>query len=314
MSGSTMGQSGRRRTTAFVVTFVLICGMGIGTVSAAAGSARIAEAAAAPVPSVVNLEPKPGGSVPARSPVTLSTSVVAVTSSPSTTPAPLPTGTVTFSSGDVPIGTGRLDAAGQVEFTLPADSDLLTPGVHTFSAAYSGNAAFQASSGSATVTVYFNDYPPARPGGADRPFFSDISWLTAQRITTGYSDGGFHPNAIVNRQAMAAFLYRAANPGTVAPPCTKAAFTDVPVDSTFCAEIAWLVAAGIGTGAADGGFHPLVNVDRRAMAVLLYRFAHRGGQAPPVWARTARVAKSPGWPVRALRRATRTVGSIPPRS
>lgn len=289
MIGSTVRQSGRRRKTALVPCLLLITGLSLGigqaTVAAAPTAnvtvAPAANVAAAPASSVVNLDPLPGGSVPARSLVTLSTSVVPGTSTTSATaPAPIPTGTVTVTSGNVPVGVGTLDAAGKVVLAVPGDGELLTPGVHTFTAAYSGDAAFAASSGSTTVTVYFNDYPPPQPGSAEQPFFRDIPWLTTQGITTGYSDGGFHPNAVVNRQAMAAFLYRAANPGKAAPRCTVAPFNDVSANAPFCAEIAWLSAAGIGSGFADGGFHPQAAVNRQAMAVLLYRFAHRGGPAP----------------------------------
>ena len=287
MIGSTVGQAGRRRKIALTLCLLLISGLGLGVgpESVAAESAPSA-AAAAPAPSVVNIDPLPGSAVAARALVTLSISVVAGASFTSTTtPAPAPTGTVTVTSGNVPVGSGNLNAAGKLVLAVPADAPdqtggLLSPGIRTFSAAYSGDATFASSSGSSTVTVYFNDYPPPRPGSSDQPFYRDIRWLTAQGITTGYSDGGFHPNAVVNRQAMAAFLYRAANPGEAAPRCTAAPFPDVPADTPFCAEIAWLSAAGIGTGFADGGFHPKVAVNRQAMAVLLYRFAHRGGPAP----------------------------------
>lgn len=40
------------------------------------------------------------------------------------------------------------------------------------------------------------------------PFSTEIAWLAAQGITTGYADGTFKPTAPVSREAMAAFLYR----------------------------------------------------------------------------------------------------------
>lgn len=39
-------------------------------------------------------------------------------------------------------------------------------------------------------------------------FYTEISWLADQRVTTGYSDGTFHPTESVSREAIAAFLYR----------------------------------------------------------------------------------------------------------
>ncbi len=39
-------------------------------------------------------------------------------------------------------------------------------------------------------------------------FFDAISWLADEGITTGYQDGTFRPSTVLNRQAMAAFLFR----------------------------------------------------------------------------------------------------------
>jgi hypothetical protein len=46
--------------------------------------------------------------------------------------------------------------------------------------------------------------------GSTHPFFADVEWLAAQGITGGFVDGTFRPGAPVSRQAMAAFLHRAA--------------------------------------------------------------------------------------------------------
>ena len=124
----------------------------------------------------------------------------------------------------------------------------------------------------------------------DSDFCPQINWLTSTGIASGYQDPGhdlpgFHPMAAVSRQAMAAFLYRAANPGQTAPACTEQEFWDVPVDAPFCAEISWLASQGITTGYDDGGqtlpgFHPTAAVSRQAMAAFLYRFGNPGQTAP----------------------------------
>ena len=44
----------------------------------------------------------------------------------------------------------------------------------------------------------------------DHPFYKEIVWLHRRGITTGYPDGTFRPNAPINRDALAAFFYRAA--------------------------------------------------------------------------------------------------------
>ena len=48
--------------------------------------------------------------------------------------------------------------------------------------------------------------------GTGHPFFSEICWMVRSGVTTGYPDGSFRPAGNVSRAAMAAFLYRIANP------------------------------------------------------------------------------------------------------
>jgi len=95
-------------------------------------------------------------------------------------------------------------------------------------------------------------------------------------ITTGWRVGnhmGFRPGANVERQAMAAFLFRAAGEPVFTPP-TRATFRDVPVGASFFLEIEWLFSTGITTGWEYEGyrlFRPGNNVERQAMAAFLYR-------------------------------------------
>ncbi|OOP64094.1 hypothetical protein BMF89_04550 [Arthrobacter sp. SRS-W-1-2016] len=44
------------------------------------------------------------------------------------------------------------------------------------------------------------------PAGA--PFYNEIRWLASTGITTGFPDGTYRPTTAINRDAMAAFLYR----------------------------------------------------------------------------------------------------------
>lgn len=46
---------------------------------------------------------------------------------------------------------------------------------------------------------------------ASSAFCGDIAWLKTQQIAQGYAGGGFHPAAVISRQAMAAFLHRSAS-------------------------------------------------------------------------------------------------------
>lgn len=101
---------------------------------------------------------------------------------------------------------------------------------------------------------------------------ADILWLAANAITTGYADGTFRPTAPVNRDAMAAFLYRQAGSPPFTPPSTPT-FADVPAGYPFFAAIEWLAAERISTGTPqpDGTvvFSPGAPVSRAAMAAFL---------------------------------------------
>ena len=126
----------------------------------------------------------------------------------------------------------------------------------------------------ATSATAFGDVPPGTP------FHSEINWLASQDISTGYSDGTFRPGLPVNRDAMAAFLYRLAGEPSFAPPA-QSKFVDVPEGSQFYKEIHWLASSGITTGWSDRTFKPLQPVKRDAMAAFLYRFAVSPQFAPP---------------------------------
>ncbi len=114
----------------------------------------------------------------------------------------------------------------------------------------------------------FSDVSPTHP------FADEIWWMADAGITGGYSDGTFRPAAVITRGAMAAFLYRqAGRPDGLSPTCSSAAFPDVGVSHPFCAEITWMVDAGITGGFSDGTFRPASGVTRQAMAAFLHRLA-----------------------------------------
>ena len=116
--------------------------------------------------------------------------------------------------------------------------------------------------------------------GVTHPFCPDISWLAGAGITGGYPDGEFKPVAPITRQAMAAFLFRYANPGAPKPTCSTAPFPDVPAAHPFCGEIDWLADTAITGGYPDGTFRPATPISRQAMAAFLYRFDHPGAPKP----------------------------------
>lgn len=110
------------------------------------------------------------------------------------------------------------------------------------------------------------------PDAAGTKFENEINWMADLGLTTGYADGTYRPYGSINRDAMAAFLYRlAGSPSYNAP--TNSPFTDVATDNQFYKEIAWLAETGISTGYTDGSFRPLAPVKRDAMAAFMNRFA-----------------------------------------
>ncbi|GAA2726156.1 carboxypeptidase regulatory-like domain-containing protein [Cellulomonas aerilata] len=115
--------------------------------------------------------------------------------------------------------------------------------------------------------------------GPGAPFAVEIDWLRARSISMGSVDPTtgevrFDPAGAVRREAMAAFLYRAAGSPAFEAPATSP-FVDVQAGAPFYREISWLAAQGISKGTDVGGgrfeFRPAESVTREAMAAFLYR-------------------------------------------
>lgn len=115
---------------------------------------------------------------------------------------------------------------------------------------------------------------------AGSPFFHEISWLGNSRISTGYPDGSFRPLVPVQRDAMAAFLFRKAGSPTSFVPPAVSPFRDLAPGDAFYKEITWLAAQRITTGYEDGTFRPRTAVSREAIAAFLYRYATTLAGAP----------------------------------
>ncbi|WP_091469524.1 S-layer homology domain-containing protein [Paenarthrobacter nitroguajacolicus] len=120
------------------------------------------------------------------------------------------------------------------------------------------------------------------PVGAQ--FYKEITWLADKGISTGWEEADktktYRPLQPVNRDAMAAFMYRlAGEPEFTAPEASP--FVDVPVGAQFYKEITWLAAQGISTGWAETGntksFKPLLPVNRDAMAAFMFRYNSKFG-------------------------------------
>lgn len=122
--------------------------------------------------------------------------------------------------------------------------------------------------------------PPAKTPFSDvstnNMYYKEITWLASSGITTGWSDGTFRPGAKVNRDAMAAFMYRFGSMCSIpsvdqykVPAGNR--FVDVPSGAAFHKEISWMSSTGITTGWADRTFRPLQSVTREEMAAFLSR-------------------------------------------
>jgi len=116
--------------------------------------------------------------------------------------------------------------------------------------------------------------------GFDAKFHTEIIWLAGHQISTGYSDGSFHPKESVSREAFAAFVYRLAGKPEVALP-SRSPFTDVKSSDGFYKEIVWLSNMHITTGWSDGTFRPRDKITREAIAAFLYRFDGRPSFSAP---------------------------------
>lgn len=118
----------------------------------------------------------------------------------------------------------------------------------------------------------------------DSDYFADgfgreIDWMYQSGTSTGWleRDGTrtYRGLATMNRDAMAAFLYRLAGSPAYVP--SGQTFADVTPATAFYKEIEWLASTQITTGwdERDGTktFRPLTPVNRDAMAAFLYRFS-----------------------------------------
>ncbi|AOZ71940.1 hypothetical protein BK816_00405 [Boudabousia tangfeifanii] len=107
----------------------------------------------------------------------------------------------------------------------------------------------------------------------------EMAWLADKGISTGWPAGNnqraYRPLINIERQAMAAFLYRMAGIKNYQAPATSK-FADVPTNHPFYQQISWMASTGITTGWVRDGkryFNPDGPVNRDAMAAFIYRFA-----------------------------------------
>ena len=114
-------------------------------------------------------------------------------------------------------------------------------------------------------------------------FYKEISWAYDEGITEGWKMKNgtreFRPVQPVKRDAMAAFLMRAA--GAKAPKASKS-FADVKTSQPHAAAMTWMKNTGVSTGWKNGNslpkYKPFSNTKRDAMAAFMVRWLN---QTPP---------------------------------
>jgi peptidoglycan/xylan/chitin deacetylase (PgdA/CDA1 family) len=132
-----------------------------------------------------------------------------------------------------------------------------------------------------TVPVYV---PPSVSPFADvatsHTFYREISWMSFMKISQGWAESNgtftYRPAANVNRDQMAAFLFRMSGTTNYTPPAVSP-FADVPTSHPFYREIAWLAEKKISQGwhEANGTmtYRPAEQINRDQMAAFLYRMS-----------------------------------------
>ena len=114
---------------------------------------------------------------------------------------------------------------------------------------------------------------------------SEIGWLAASGISSGFPDGSFGGTRDVARADMAAFLYRlAGSPDYTPTAADKARFWDVDETTSHAKEIWWMASSNITTGFGDGSFRGYDSVTRQDAAAFLRRFvASQFDMSPLKW-------------------------------
>ncbi|QIK63676.1 hypothetical protein G7068_11080 [Leucobacter viscericola] len=124
--------------------------------------------------------------------------------------------------------------------------------------------------------------PRKVPVFADTPlshkFYKEIDWMECMKYSTGWRQPAgkplYKPQDNLERQAMAAFIYRMEAPkGYVAPAVSP--FADVKPTDSFYKEMAWMYEMKYSTGWAEPSgkptYRPHEPLSREAMAAFIYR-------------------------------------------
>jgi acetyl esterase/lipase len=122
---------------------------------------------------------------------------------------------------------------------------------------------------------------PDVPLGGTSDLEPAVGWMALHGITTGYPDGRFHHERVLNRHQLATFLWRLAGEP---PPSSSTSFPDVSPTQPYADAVAWFAETGITQGYPDGTFGPGRTVTRHQLATFLWRAA---GEPAPTGAEPA---------------------------
>lgn len=107
----------------------------------------------------------------------------------------------------------------------------------------------------------------------DTDLYRAVSWAIGEGVVKGFSDGGFHPDADVNRKDALIMLYRSSwwvCDGEI--PFADVMARGYAEDSDTYKAIAWATKARITKGYADGSFRPMDPCLREQVITFLYRW------------------------------------------
>jgi hypothetical protein len=99
-------------------------------------------------------------------------------------------------------------------------------------------------------------------------FYEEIGYLTGEKIITGFPDGSFRPETVVNRAQAAIMIGRVLGLNETQ---RSTGFKDVPLSSVASGYIASAVEKGIIQGFPDKTYRPNESVTRGQMAIFLSR-------------------------------------------
>ena len=112
----------------------------------------------------------------------------------------------------------------------------------------------------------------------DSEYYSAVMWAAANGIATGYSNGGFRPDALVSRQELAAFLKRYNDLWLMrseeAPQSTQAleGFADCAEIADYAKEpLSWAAESGLMKGVGENRIAPRGAATRAQLAAMLMR-------------------------------------------